>query len=92
MGYNDDCCRIERAANGYTVSMKDPEIVKANNKRSESEKYAIGTPWKDPNKSFVFETVEDVLMFLQKTLPKALPIDEFGSTFTKALKETDDDD
>lgn len=91
MGYGEECCRIERAANGYTVSMKDPEVVKANQKRDSTKGPTLGV-WKDPNKSFVFESIEDVLTFLQKTLPKALPIDEFGSTFSQALKETDSDD
>lgn len=91
MSYGDECCRIEKVANGFTVSMKDPDIVKANRKRENTKEPSPGR-WQDPNKSFVFENVEDVLTFLQKTLPKALPADEYGSTFTKALQETDSDD
>jgi hypothetical protein len=91
MSYGEECCRIEKVANGFTVSMKDPDIVKANQKRNSGKSNSLGM-WKDPHKSFVFDSVEEVLTFLQKTLPKALPSDEFGSTFTQALKETDSDD
>ncbi len=79
----NDCCRIERAVNGYTVSLRDPEAVKAN--------AAPKTQWKDPNREYVFDSVEKVLAFLGKTLDKALPMDEYGTSFSKALTEVDDD-
>jgi hypothetical protein len=84
------CCRIERAANGYTVEMKDPKIVEQNSKRD--AKGSMPGSWKDPNVEYVFKTVEEVLAFLGKALPTALPLDEYESTFSQALAETEDDD
>lgn len=86
----DECCRIERAANGFTVTLRDPEIVKQNRASDGPSKRPM--PYRDPNVSYVFDSVEKVLTFLEKSLAKALPLDEYTTTFTKALKETDDDD
>ena len=74
----DSCVRIERMANGYSVCVKDPAIVKANAKPG---------PYKNADREYVFKTVEEVLKFLNKTLDKALPEDDGGSfdaTFDKA--------
>jgi hypothetical protein len=85
------CCRIERAANGFTVEMKDPKIVAQNNKRAGKSGEVTGI-WKDPNVEYVFKNVEEVLAFLGKALPTAMPLDEYETTFSKALTETEDDD
>lgn len=85
----DYCCRIERLNNGFEVEMKDPEIVKANNKRS--GKSNEPAPWKDPYVSFAFTTKEEVLKFLEKNLDKALPDDTYSTSFDAAVAEDDDE-
>lgn len=81
---SDYCCRIERAKNGYTVEMKDPKIVKQNDANRDKP-----GPWKNPNVEYVFQTMDQVLTFLKANLDKALPTDEYTSSFDKALTETD---
>ena len=82
-----DCCvRIERLANGYTVCVKDPAIVKANNKRGNGD--GPCAPSKDPERQYAFKTITEVNAFLTKNLDKALPAsvaeDSFETTFDKA--------
>lgn len=72
------CCRIERAKNGYTVEMTDPKIVAENNKPSKGNEPRM---WRSSRIEYVFEDIEDVLKFLRTNLDKALPLDEFSSTF-----------
>lgn len=84
-----DCCvRIERMANGYTVCVKDPAIVKANNKRGNGD--GPCAPYKDPERQYIFKTVTEVNDFLTKNLDKALPAivaeDSFESSFDKAAE------
>lgn len=82
--------RIERLTNGYTVRMRDPAVVKANEARDfKSDKPA---PWRDPNREYVFKTVDEVLKFLKGNLDKALPADSFSSAFDAACVEPDEDD
>lgn len=76
---SDSCCRIERHANGFTVSMRDPEIEKRNNKGKGG--------WRDPWRSFVFTDIKKLTEFLTENLEKALPADEFDTSYAKALKE-----
>jgi hypothetical protein len=95
MGYSGEiatmseyCCRIERAKNGYTVSMRDPKVVAENNRPKKSNE---PSSWRDPNVEYVFKDIEGVLKFLKANLDKALPMDEFGSTFdTEASKPMKD--
>ena len=84
-----ECVRIGKATNGYTVEIKDPAIVRANNKRDSSK--GIITPWKDPWRTFVFEDKADALKFLDKNLDKALKADgdDFGTAFDLAVAEKD---
>jgi len=79
--------KIERLVNGYEVEMKDPEIVKANMKPSKGP-----SPWKDPNVGYVFKTVDEVLAFLKTNLEKALPMDEYESSFDAASAEEEGED
>lgn len=82
------CCRIERLKNGYEIEMKDPEIVKANQKpRKGSEPYT----YRDPYVSYAFTKIEDVLTFLKKNLDKALPDDEYDTSFDAAVASDDDE-
>jgi hypothetical protein len=81
-----DCiCQIDRVANGYKVEITDPAVVDANRKQSVTKSGSM--PWKDPHTSYVFKDVDEVLAFLKEALPKAKPLDEYGSTFDKAVKE-----
>lgn len=78
------CCKIKRLANGYEVEIRDPEIVKAN--RDTSSKPS--KPWRDPEVGYVFKTIGEVTVFLNNNLEKALPLDEYSSTFDVAAKES----
>lgn len=86
----DYCCRIEKMSNGYEVEIKDPAIVKANAKRDNGKGPYV--PYKEPMRSFVFKTTAEVVAFLTKNLDKAMPDDEFDSTFDAAVAESDDDE
>lgn len=79
---SDYCCRIERAANGYEVSLTDPKIAKENRSSKGG--------WRDPNIKYVFEDIGDVLAFLKTNLDKALMKDEYSSTFDAASAAKDD--
>jgi hypothetical protein len=92
--YEDDdmgdyCCRIEKMSNGYEVEIKDPAIVRANSKRDNSKGPYV--PYKDPMRSFVFKTTAEVVAFLTKNLDKAMPDDEFDSSFDAAVSESEDE-
>lgn len=80
----DYCCRIEKMTNGYEVELCDPAIVKKNS--SSKGTYA------NPMKSFCFNTIEEVLAFLKKNLDKALPDDEYSSSFDAAVADDDEDE
>jgi hypothetical protein len=82
-------CRIERLTNGYEVEIKDPAIVKANSKPKKSNEPST---YRDPWKSFAFTTVEEVLAFLKKNLDKALPDDEYSTSFDLAAAEATAED
>lgn len=79
------CVKIEKAQNGYEVEVTDPKIVAANRKDD------MKGPWRDPCVSYVFKTVDEVLEFLKKNLDKALPADEFTTSFDAAVGEEEDD-
>ena len=79
--------RIERLANGYTVRMTDPTIVAKNKKRDTRKPRDPYVSYQDPEVTLAFETPKAVMKFLQENLEKALPMDEFETSFTKALKE-----
>lgn len=86
---SEPICKIERMANGYEVEITDPKIVEQNRKAS---KGGNPMPWKDPNVSYAFKTVKEVLDFLGKNLETALPMDEYESSFKEASKEDEEDD
>lgn len=74
--------KIERAKNGYEVEMCDPKIKEKN----ESQK-GVGSEYRDPYVSFVFKTVDEVMAFLEENLEKAVPMDDFETSFNEAVKE-----
>jgi hypothetical protein len=81
-----DCnIRIGRTQNGYLVTITDPKIVKQNNERD--RKSDCCAPWQDPDVKYSFETKEAVATFISENIDKALPVDEYMSTFDKAAKE-----
>ena len=88
MSYGDGV-RIERATNGYTISMRDPKIEAANRKRSLSDK-TMDTPWVDPSRTYVFSDIEAVLTFIKANLDKALPKDDYSSAFDMMADNEDD--
>jgi len=77
--------RIERLTNGYVVRVRDPKIVKQN------ERPGRDGPWKDPDREFVFTTVEQVLAWLKANLDKALPEDDFSTAFDMAAAELEEE-
>jgi hypothetical protein len=80
-----DCSiRISRLQNGYTVSITDPKIVKANDERPKNGECA---PWRDPNVTYTFSDVNKAVEFIKENVEKAFPADEFSSTFDKAAKD-----
>lgn len=77
-------CRIKRLANGYEVEITDPKIVEQNRKSKGD--------WKSPEISYAFKTVDEVLAFLKANLAKAMPMDDYESSFDMAAKEEDEKD
>lgn len=84
--YGDCTIRIERLQNGFNVRITDPAIVKKNEKRRES-KEGCCEPWQDPQVSYAFSTSEEVVNFVKENIDKALPVDEYSSTFDKAAED-----
>jgi hypothetical protein len=78
---SEGCVTIDRIANGYTVSMRDPKLVKKNQKPG---------PWVDPCKKYSFDTLEKTLDFLKKNLDKALPEEDYDTAFETASAEADE--
>lgn len=85
---SDYSVRICRVQNGFEVSLSDPEIVKANNKRDTSKGAVI--PWRDSQKTYIFKDMGTTIAFLEKTAELALPKEEkdsFDTAYDKAAKE-----
>jgi len=87
-----ECCvRIERFDNGYTVEIKDPAIVKENNKPYDEKKKVN---YRDPWKTYVFKTDKEVVAFLKSNLSRAIvqpkEKDDFGTAFELASADEED--
>lgn len=89
--YSDCSIRIERLQNGFNVRITDPDIIKKNEDRTKS-KGDCCSPWTDPQVTYAFSTKEEVVTFITANLDKALPVDEYSSTFDKAAKEAKSDE
>lgn len=89
MGYDDEV-RIKRLSNGYTIRLRDPKIVKANQKRDRPGSGVV-VQYKDPEREFAFTDIDKVLAWLKANLDKALPEDDFDSAFSTAVEDDDDD-
>ena len=81
---SDFSIRIERLQNGYEVTMKDPDIVKANNASSGKSGPCA---YKDPNLEYAFTTSKEVMDFVKANIDKALPVDEYSDAFNVAAEE-----
>ncbi len=79
----DYSCKIERMANGYEVEISDPKIVE----RNRDPKVA---GWRDPKVCYGFKTVDEVLTFLKNNLDKALPAEDYETTFNVAVAKSRD--
>lgn len=77
---DDQNIRIQRASNGYTVSVRDPEIVKENMQKD--------SRYKNPEVDYVFEDSAGVKKFIEDNLDTLLVKcdDEYETGFQKALK------
>lgn len=92
MGYygDSDCCvKIEKLANGFTICIKDPAIIKFNKERNKLNAKP-NTPYiesKDPWKEFVFKDENEVIAFLKKNLKKAVvgTDDDYETSFDLAV-------
>lgn len=74
--------RIERAANGFTLRMRDQSIADKNSKDK--------GPWRDPNVMLVFPDTKKLMGFLEKNIDTALPKSTFSTAFDTAVEEDDD--
>ena len=86
----DDNVRIERVANGFTVTMKDPKLEQARNKQRKSGDY--DSPYIDPVKTYIFTDIAAVTKFLTANLDKALPKVDYDSAFDAAVEEANEED
>lgn len=73
------CVRIEREGDGFEVRVTDPEIEKANRTAKDG--------WQDPDVEYHFDTWDQVKVFLDKVIDKALPADDYSRVFDQAAKE-----
>jgi len=88
--YGDCVCKVDKKNNGWVVTMNDPKIVEANRKRKTDLKEV--SPYRDPEQSFVFQTVDQVLEFLKNNLDKTKPVDDYSSSFQAASAEMSDEE
>lgn len=90
--------RIEKTISGYELRLRDPEIVQANKDRDKnaSKNGGVYPDWKDPCREFVLKDKKALLAFLDKNIDKALPADDYESSFDAAVaaanKASGDDD
>lgn len=84
--YGDCNIGIERTQNGFLVRITDPDIVKKNKERDTKD--GCCAPWQDPQVKYSFEDKQGVIDFITKNIDKALPVDEYSSTFDKAVKDS----
>lgn len=83
--YGDCNIGIERTQNGFLVRITDPDLVKKNNERDKSSDCCA--PYQDPQVKYSFEDKAGVIDFITKNIDRALPVDEYSSSFDKAVKD-----
>jgi hypothetical protein len=73
-------CNIEKLANGFEVSLRDPAKAKKNDSKN--------SIYEDPMVSYAFNDMEGMLDFLRGNLQKAADgDDEYSSAFTEAVSK-----
>ena len=87
--YGEGKIHIKKLTNGYALYFRDPEIVKANRERDSMSK---SKPYREPEREMAFKTSKELTEFLAKNLDKMCAEDDFETSFTKALTESDNDD
>jgi hypothetical protein len=83
--------RIKKLTNGYSLYFRDPEIVKANQSRDLSTK-PTNKPYRDPEREMAFKNVKELTTFLNANLEKMCAADDYETSFSKAVMESEDDD
>lgn len=87
--------RVEKLQNGYSVSLDDPKVVKANRSRDtsvEGSKKGDYTPWRDPRVTYAFKDGAAAAKFIAENIDKIVPdSDDFDCSFDKAAMEADSD-
>ena len=86
----DDGIRIKKLTNGYSLYFRDPEIVKANQSRDTSAKES--KPYRSPEREMAFKDVGEVTAFLTKHLEKMCKAEDYETSFSKAVMESEDGD
>ena len=84
-----DNIRIKKLTNGYSLYFRDPEIVKANESRNTSTKSL--KPYRDPEREMAFKDVKELTTFLNANLQKLCAADDYETSFSKAVMETEND-
>ena len=78
-----DCIlKVEKLENGFEIEVYDHEIAEKNRKSNGI--------YKDPYRSYAFNSTEDVMKFVEKTLKSAKmgsSKDEYSDSFAKAVSE-----
>jgi hypothetical protein len=87
--YGNDL-RIKKLTNGYSLYFRDPEIVKANQSRDLSVK--ASKPYREPEREMAFKSVNELTTFLNANLEKMCAADDYETSFSKAVMESEDDD
>ena len=77
--------RIQKTISGYELRLRDPAIDKKNKELAKGEAY--GPKWQDPCREFVLKDKKALLSFLDKNIDKALPADDYTSSFDAAVAE-----
>lgn len=85
MGYGCSRIVIERNQNGFEVTVTDPKIAAANEARSGKD--GAIAPWRDPSVEYQFTTKQQVMDFVEAAFDKALPEEEYSTTFDKLAKD-----
>lgn len=88
--YGEGKIHIKKLTNGYALYFRDPEIVKANRERDSTSKSL--KPYREPEREMAFKTSKELTEFLAKNIDKMCAEDDFETSFTKALTESDNDD
>lgn len=83
MMHGNAILKVEKAENGYEVEVCDSKIMESNEKPK--------SEYKDPYKSYVFKTAEEVKNFIGEHLDSLKPPPdadtEYASAFDEASKE-----